>query len=49
MLSVDEDAEAAVKTRIRTGSNKFRQFVPMLTKKDISLIVKNTKAWSKIR
>jgi len=35
MLRVDEDADAAVKTR-----NKFRQLVLLLTNKDISLIVK---------
>jgi len=39
MLSVDEDADAAAKTRIRIGWNKFRQLVPLLTNKDISLIV----------
>jgi len=38
MLSVDEDADAAVETRIRTGWNKFRQLVPLLTNRDISLI-----------
>jgi len=27
-------------TRIRTGWNKFRQLVPLLTNKDISLIVR---------
>jgi len=37
MLSVDGDAEAAVETRIRTGWNKFRQLVPLLT--NISLLV----------
>jgi len=40
MLSVDGDADAAVETRIRTGWNKFRQLVPLLTIKDISLIVR---------
>jgi len=39
MLSVDGNAGAAVETRIRNGWNKFRQLVPMLTNKDISLIV----------
>jgi len=39
-LSVDRDADAAVETRIRIGWNKFRQLVPLLTNKDISLIVK---------
>jgi len=33
------DAEAAVKARIRIGWNKFRQLVPLLTNKDISLIM----------
>jgi len=40
MLSVNGDADAAVKTRIRTGWNKFRQLVPMLTNKDTPLTVK---------
>jgi len=40
MLSVDGDADAAVETRIRTGWNKFRQLVPLLTNKDMSLTVK---------
>jgi len=39
MLSVDGDADAAV-IKIRIGWNKFRQLVPLLTNKDISLIVK---------
>jgi len=38
MLIVNGDADAAVETRIRIGWNKFRQLVPMLTNKDISLI-----------
>jgi len=42
MLSVDGDADAAVKTRIRIGWNKFRQLVPFLTNKDISLTVRGT-------
>jgi len=29
-----------VETRIRTGWNKFRQLVPLLTSKDISLIMR---------
>jgi len=37
MLSVDGDADAAVEARIRTGWNKFRQLVPLLTNKDVSL------------
>jgi len=36
MLSVDGDADAAVKTRNRIGWNKFRQLVPLLTNKDVS-------------
>ena len=38
MLSVEEDADAAVETRIRVGWNKFKQLVPLLTNKDIPLI-----------
>ena len=34
------DADAAVETRIRIGWNKFRKLVPLLTNKDISLIVR---------
>jgi len=40
MLSVDGDAEAAVETRICTGWNKFRQLEPLLTNKDMSLILR---------
>jgi len=40
MLSVDGDADAAVETRIRIGWKKFRQLVPLLTNKDISLTVR---------
>jgi len=40
MLTVDEDADAAVETRIRIGWNKLRQLVPLLTNKDISFIVR---------
>ena len=39
ILSVDGDADAAVEARIRIGSNKFRQLVPLLTNKDVSLII----------
>jgi len=39
MLSVDGGDDAAVEARIRIGCNKFRQLVPLLTNKDISLIV----------
>jgi len=42
MLSVDGDADAAVETRIRIGLNKCRQLVPLLTNKDISLIVRES-------
>ena len=38
MLSVDGDADVAVEARIRIGWNKFRQLVPLLTNRDISLI-----------
>jgi len=38
MLSVNGDADAAVEARIRIGWNKFRQLVPLLTNRDISLI-----------
>ena len=38
MLSVDGDADALVKARIHIGWNKFRQLVPLLTNRDISLI-----------
>jgi len=40
MLSVDGDADAAVKTRIQIGWNKFRQLILLLTNKDISLTVR---------
>ena len=40
MLNINGDADAAVETRIRTEWNKFRQLVPLLTNKDISLIVR---------
>jgi len=39
-LSVVGNADAAVETRIRIGWNEFRQLVPLLTSKDISLIVR---------
>ena len=39
MLSVDGVADAAVEDRIRIGWNKFRQLVPLLTNKDVSLIM----------
>jgi len=37
---VDGDANADVETRIRIGWNKFRQLVPLLTNKDMSLIMR---------
>ena len=40
MLSVDGDADANVENRIQIGWNKFRQLVPLLTNKDISLKVR---------
>ena len=40
MLSVDGDADAAVEARIRIGWNKFRQLVPLLTNKDVFLIMR---------
>jgi len=40
MLSVNRDADAAVETRIRVRWNKFRQLLPLLTNKGISLIVR---------
>ena len=40
MLSVDGDADAAVEARIRIYWNKFRQLVPLLTIKDVSLIMR---------
>ena len=36
MLSVDGDADAAVDAIVRTGWNKFRQLVPLLTNNDVS-------------
>ena len=39
---MDGDADAAVEARIRIGWNKFRQLVPLLTNKDVSLIMR---AW----
>jgi len=40
MLSVDGDADAAVEARIRIGWNKFRQLAPLLTNKNVSLIMR---------
>jgi len=38
MLNVDGDADAAVEARIQSRWNKFRQLIPLLTNRDISLI-----------
>ena len=38
MLSADGATDAAVDARIHIGWNKFRQLVPLLTNRDISLI-----------
>ena len=38
ILSVVGDADAPVEARIRIGLNKFRQLVPLLTNRDVSLI-----------
>ena len=46
MLSVHGDADAAVEARIRIGRNKFRQLVPMLTNKDVSLIMTGGRLYS---
>ena len=40
MLSVDGDADTAVEARIQIGWNKFRQLVPLLTNKDVSLTMR---------
>ena len=40
MLIVDGEADAAVEARIRIGWNKFRQLVPLLTSRDMSLITR---------
>jgi len=39
---MDGDADAAMEARIRIGWNKFRQLVPLLTNKDLSLIMKGS-------
>jgi len=49
VLSVDGDADADVETRIRIGWNKYRQLVPLLTNKDISLIVRGRSYSSYVR
>jgi len=40
MPSTDGDADAAVEAEVRNGWNKFRQFVPLLTSKDISILTR---------
>ena len=40
ILSVDGDADAAAEARIQIRWNKFRQLVPLLTNKDVSLIMR---------
>jgi len=40
MLSVDGVADAAVEARIRILWTEFRQLVPLLTNKDVSLIMR---------
>jgi len=40
MLSVDEDVDAAVKARIRTVWNKFRQSIPLLTSMDRGMLTR---------
>jgi len=45
MLSVDVEADAVVEARIRIGCNNFRQLVPLLTNKDVSLIMRGSLRW----
>jgi len=49
MPSVDGDADAAVEARIRIGWNKFRQPVPLLTNKNVSLIMRGMLCSSCVR
>ena len=37
MQSIDGNADASVDARVRKGWNKFRQLVPLLTNKDVSI------------
>ena len=37
---MDGDADAVVEARFRIGWNKFRQLVPLLTNKDVPLIIR---------
>jgi len=45
MLSADGYADSAVENRIQIGWNTFRQLVPLLTNKDISLKVREIVQW----
>jgi len=45
----DGDADAAVEARIRIGWNKFSQLVPLLTNKDVSLIMRGRSYSSCVR
>ena len=40
MLSVDGDADAALEARVCKGLNKFRQLVPPLINKDVSILMR---------
>jgi len=40
MLSVDDNADAAVEARVCNGWNKFRHLVRLLTNKDVSLLMR---------
>jgi len=40
MLSVDGDAAAAVEARVCKRWNKFRQLMPLLTNKHVSLLMR---------
>jgi len=40
MLSIDGDANAALEARIRKGLNKLWQLVPLLTNRDVCLLMR---------
>jgi len=40
MPRMDGDADAAVKARVHKGWNKFTQCVPLVTNKDVSLLMR---------
>ena len=40
MPKMDGDADAAVKARVHKGWNKFAQCVPLVTNKDVSLLMR---------